>query len=301
MSGLGSLVYALLKIGALLGEPALIRDAQELSGLITPCRILGDENLDVMFGAAGALLALLALDREVSGPDAQESTPLELAVACAARLLSQRTRRVGRLQVWPMGSEKRPVGGFAHGASGIACALIRLFGRTGEPELLAAAREGIAYERTLYVTDGWNWRISWRPGARLGRSWCNGASGVALSRLEILNFEATPEAAREVREALDVTGSPELDDDDLLCCGNMGRVDILLHAACKLGDESLHVAARSLACHVLERAREREGFGLMAASRYSFDPRFFLGLAGIGYTLLRLADPLGLPCVLALA
>jgi lantibiotic modifying enzyme len=31
-----------------------------------------------------------------------------------------------------------------------------------------------------------------------------------------------------------------------------------------------------------------------------FDPRFFLGVTGIGYTLLRLRAPIALPCVLAL-
>jgi type 2 lantibiotic biosynthesis protein LanM len=299
MSGLGSLVYALLKIGILLGEPALIRDAQDLSGLITPGRILEDESLDVMFGAAGALLALLALDREAPGPNAQGSTPLDLAAACGARLLNERAHQTGGFRVWCLGSVQRPLGGFAHGESGIACALLRLFGRTGDPELLAAAREGIAHERTLYTRDGQEWRLSWRPGTRFARSWCNGVPGIALGRLEMLDFESDPEALREIREALEITRSPELDDDDLLCCGNMGRVDVLLQAARKLHDESLDAGARALAGRVLERAEERGGFGLMASTRHLFDPRLFLGVSGIGYALLRLADP-GLPCVLAL-
>jgi lantibiotic modifying enzyme len=300
MSGLGSLIYALLKIGILLGEPALIRDAQDVSLLITPSRILEDENLDVMFGTAGALLALLALDREAPGPNAQGLTPLDLADACAARLLNARTRRVGRLQVWPLGSAQTPLGGFAHGASGITCALLRLFGRTREPELLVAAQDGIAHERTLYVSADCNWRISWKPEARFVRSWCNGAPGIALGRLEVLDFEADSEALGEIQEALEIMSSPELDEDDFLCCGNMGRVDVLLQAACKLRDETLGAAARALACRILERAKERQGFGLMASTRHLFDPRFFLGLTGIGYTLLRLHDPLGLPCVLTL-
>lgn len=298
MSGFGSLIYALLRIGFLIGEPALIRDAQDLSSLLTPNRILADEKLDVMFGCAGALLALLALDREAPGPNPSGSTPLDLAAACAARLLSRRTRRAGGFQVWPLGPEETPLGGFAHGASGIACALLRLFGRTGDRGLLEAVRDGIAHERTLHASGAW--RLSWKPEGRFERSWCNGATGIALARLEGLDLGEHPGVVQEIRDALEITRSSELDEDDFLCCGNMGRVDVLLHAARKLRDETLGAAACALARRVLKRARERQGFGLMASTRHLFDPRFFLGVTGIGYTLLRLHDPSGLPCVLTL-
>jgi lantibiotic modifying enzyme len=299
LSGLGSLVYALTRIGSLLGEPALIRDAQSLSRLIAPGRILMDEHLDVMFGVAGTLLALLALDREAPEPDAREGTPLGSAGLCADRLLDRGKRQPGGLRAWPLGLAERPLGGFAHGGSGIACALLRLFARTGNPEILLAAREGIAYERTLYTRDGRQWRLSWRPETRFVGSWCNGAPGIALSLLEIPDLESDPEILRDTWEALEVTRDRELDEDDLLCCGNLGRVDVLLHAARRLRNASLEAAARALADRILERARARKGFGLMAASRRLFDPRFFLGTAGIGYTLLRIVNP-GLPCVLTL-
>lgn len=300
MSGLGSLMYAFLKIGILLGEPSLICDARNVSLLMTPQRILEDRSLDVMLGSAGALMALLALDREASAPNSQGRTPLELAISCGAHLLSRKTHPAGGLCAWPLGSTQLPLGGFAHGTSGISCALLRLHGRTGESDLLAAAREGIAHERTLYRLQGAASRLSWRPGVRFLRSWCNGLPGIALSRLEILNAKAGLEDLEEIAGALEVTRSAELDDDDLVCCGNMGRVDILLHAERRLSDASLGAAARALALLVLERVRRRGGFGLMAFSPPLFDPRFFLGVAGIGYILLRLNDSVGLPCVLAL-
>jgi lantibiotic modifying enzyme len=60
-------------------------------------------------------------------------------------------------------------------------------------------------------------------------------------------------------------------------------------------------AAVTLAERVIERARREEHFRL-GPSEFEyrvFDPGFFRGLSGIGYTLLRLASPSRLPSVLA--
>ena len=59
--------------------------------------------------------------------------------------------------------------------------------------------------------------------------------------------------------------------------------------------------ARTLISGMLARARRRGHFRLSASgAEYPIvDPGFFSGLSGIGYTLLRLADPRALPSVLA--
>jgi lantibiotic modifying enzyme len=300
MSGLGSLVYALVKIGDLLSEPAVVADAHRLAGLITEERIADDKSLDVMFGAAGALLALLALHDAMPEPLAGGATPLDVAEACARHLLGQRVSSDGKPRAWPTGPDGSPVGGFAHGAAGICCALFRLFRRTGRTELLTAAAEGIEYERTLFVAGRRDWRISWRAEPHFVNSWCNGAPGIALGRLEALDLLTDPQLDEEVGRALEITASPELEEIDLLCCGNMGRVDLLLHAQTKLG-EPMGTAAHSLALRILERAESRGRFTLMASCAHLFDPRLFLGITGIGYTLLRLAAPADVPCVLAMA
>jgi len=302
--GVGAVIYSLVRIGVLLGEPDLVSEAHAFTALLTPERVAADHLLDVVLGAAGALLALLAL-AEVA-PEANETgvTPLELAAACGDHLIGQRVSFEGRPRAWVTIAGHPPLSGFSHGAAGICCALLRLYGRTARPELLAAAEEGLAFERTTYDPVKKNWRDmrvldSTRP--RYLTNWCHGAPGVALGRLGALDVLDTPEIRDELERALETTAALPQTPLDHVCCGNMGRAEVLLCAAGQLAAHRLD-AALELTGGVLDRARQSGHFGwLPPAESYQFDPSFFSGAAGLGYTLLRLAEPDALPCVLLLA
>ena len=293
--GLGAFVYAFVRLGEWLREPALTGEAHDLTRLFTPECIGADDHLDVVNGSAGAVLALLALDAAAPGANDGGCTPLEVASACAAHLLERRTSYQGRPRAWA-GPGTPPLGGFAHGATGIACALLRLFARTGDPVLSFAALEGFAFERSLFDPDAGNW-LDPRTGGLLEQSaWCHGAPGMALGRL----------AARDVHdcgEELDfllraTRAIPDLPLDHL-CCGNLGRAEILLAAHQALGDPALRDEARALADRTTARAQAAGGFALVRPGEApGLRPAFFHGLSGVGYALLRLARPGTLPCIL---
>jgi lantibiotic modifying enzyme len=81
----------------------------------------------------------------------------------------------------------------------------------------------------------------------------------------------------------------------------MGRADILLQACKVLGEDRLRVAAEDTASRVVLRSRERHGrYYWPGSGDRRFALSFFAGAAGVGYTLLRLARPSHLPCVLSL-
>lgn len=269
LTGLGARIYTLTVVGELLGEPDLIHQAEGIAARLDP---EGDDRLDVMSGAAGALLALLALDASVP-----ESLPKERAAACGAHLL-------GRFP-WE-GST-----GFAHGAAGIAYALLRLAARTGDAAAREMAGMAIAIERGLGLPPGQT-------------TWCRGTAGIALARLGTLDVLDGPETREEIRAALDLTRSSALTPMDHLCCGNLGRAEVLLAASEILGDPELAEAAREMAGQVLARGAAKGGLTWLpsgsVAGGSGFDPSFFRGAAGAGYTLLRLASPHVLPCVLRL-
>jgi len=272
LSGLGSLLYSLVWIGELLDEPELTRVAAGLSAGITPERISQDTHQDVALGCAGALLALLALDKVAPGPNNAGFTPLALAESCAQALLSPRTGSTA---------------GFAHGTAGVRYALLRLFARTGRPELLAAARVGLPPPKG--------------PEGPARATWCNGVPGIALSRLGTLDVLDGPEVREEIRTALGATRSFALTPIDHLCCGNMGRVEALLSAHLVLGCEDLRTKAWEIAGEVLDRAGEEGLFGCLPVRGGDLsDPSFFLGDSGVGFTLLRLLAPETLPCPLLL-
>jgi lantibiotic modifying enzyme len=293
--GISSLIYSFIQVGRLLDEPALIGEAHEISSLLTPEAIAGDRHLDVTQGAAGALLVLLALDRVAPGASSRGFAPLELAGLCAFRLLSQRVSYEGRPPAWSSFG-RPPLSGFAHGASGIALALLRLHERTGAAELRTAALAGLAYERTLYSPEAGNWRDLPLPDRGLINAWCYGAPGIALARLRAGLQAEDPE---ETAAALAATGRRALTPADHLCCGNMGRAEILAYAARRLGDPDLLRLALGLAFGVLQR-RQANRSSPAGGETGALDPTFFKGEAGVAFALLHLAEPEALPFPLLL-
>lgn len=285
--GLGALLYSFARIGIWLDEPALLEEAYGLVKLITTERIENDIYLDLMYGSAGAILGLLVLDREAATLWPGETRALEKAVACGEYLLRQRVTALGKLRAWPFRGGY-PRCGLAHGASGISYALALLADRTGREDFQQAAREGLDFERHLYNAEEQNWRPSSDHDGPTLVAWCNGAPGIALSRLRLTK---TSLADGDIEEDLAhaILKTKEIQDShiDFPCCGNMGRVECLVDAARILERADLLARAHDVASRVAERAAFR-GAG---PGNPDYRPSFFRGVAGIGYGFLRLAEP----------
>lgn len=342
MMGLGSYIYGLLTIGKLLGEPELIDEAHAATVLITAEQIERDVAVRVQTGTAGAILVLLALHALRPHANRAGRNPLELALACARHLLANRISFDGRPRAWALSPGKPPLIGFGYGAAGISHALLRLYGATGEPQLLEAASEGLAFVRSFYVSECGNWldpravfearyrprRGSWldwwstgtletlelqdreegsEEPRRFSRSWCHGSAGILLGKIASLDFEDSPKVRAEIQAGLEglcryawghdlVQG-----ESDDLCCGRMGHVETLLFAHSRLGEKRYLDAARREAAEVWRQAQHRGCYNVAAArGTRRFAPMFFQGVAGIGYTFLRLALPGDLPSVAVL-
>ena len=320
IAGIGSVVYALVKVAALLEAPELVRAAALIARTITEERIREDRRFDVMSGSAGALMALLVLDRAGGAEWFPELTAR--AAACGDHLVRRRVETdAGR--AW-QGAFARPLTGFSHGAGGIALALLGLYRVTGEERFLEAATEGIAYEQSLFSERAGNWPDLRDPDTRdptgFMTSWCHGAPGIALARAAGLEVLDTPAVRRDVAVAVETTLRFGRGTIDTVCCGTCGRVEVL-HTVAALtalpagstgsagstgwgpdaSGERLRTAARRLAAGTVARARQAGGYrALPNLPLAATPPGFFMGLAGVGYTLLRLVDP-DLPSVLTLS
>lgn len=295
--GLASYAYALSRVGELLGEDELLADAHRAAALLQPDRIEKDERLDVIAGAAGAILGLLAWRRRGGDGDV-----LNTAIACGEHLLEKRTETKQGPRAWrAFGDSGQFLTGFSHGAGGNAYALLRLFEATGEQRYKEAAEEAIRYERALFSPEQANWPDlreagdDSEPGFMV--AWCHGAPGIGLARLGGLRVLDSPRVREEIDVAMQTTADCPLGGRDNLCCGTMGRTDILLSFARRLKRPQVEDRARRHAAWTVCRARQQGYRILDIEAQDAFVPGMFQGLSGIGYAMLRLADP-KLPSVL---
>ncbi len=297
-AGLGGLIYSFVQVGRLLGEPALVDDAESLASTIGPEMIVSDTSYDVVAGAAGFILALCALHAQTGSTRALEQ--IEAAGRHLMTCAAAQPVGIG----WSCGAEA-PLCGMAHGNAGIALALMRAWQQTGRREFRDAALAALEYERSLRDDRHGNWP-DLRRGQRGGdpefmSGWCHGAPGIGLARVALLAVEDLPGAREDLAVAIASTRGSSLSALHT-CCGMAGIDEILFEIGRRTDDPSLCQQAQQQAMSRIARAA-REGWRTHPSfPRGVSVPGFMQGIAGIGYGLLRMsAANLTLPCVLDLS
>jgi lantibiotic modifying enzyme len=129
-------------------------------------------------------------------------------------------------------------------------------------------------------------------------AWCHGAPGIGLARLAALD-QLGDTARDEIDIALSATTQFGFAMNHSLCHGALGNLELLLTAAQLLGRPGDHDAlerATALVVASIEANGPVTGVPLGVET-----PGFMTGLAGMGYELLRLAEPDNVPSALLLA
>lgn len=299
-AGWGGLLWVLTHLGVLWEDEELLAEAERIAHDEIPPGIPADENSDLIAGASGCLIALLTL-HEVRPSDRL----LASAVQCGERLLA-RARPMERGLGWHLkAAGPTPLAGLSHGVAGIAWPLLRLAAETGDRRFRETAVAALEYERSLYDPEKRNWP-DLREGAALEEAteshyvwaWCHGAPGVGLGRLAGLPYLDDASVREEIEIAVESTIEHGFGKSHCLCHGDLGNLEIVTLAAERLGRPDWARRAGRVAGGILAGIRERGWlFGLPGRAE---PPGMMIGLAGIGYGLLRLAAPEQVPSVLVL-
>ncbi|MEZ4635967.1 MAG: DUF4135 domain-containing protein [Caldilineaceae bacterium] len=267
-------VYALSVAADLLQEPALQRQAESLalSTAETPPQST-PHPWGVLDGVAGDVLALLKLHAQTD--DARW-------LVRAARLGDAILRAA---DTWT--HEDRALGGYSHGAAGIADTLLRLHHATGDDQFLAGAAQAWEFQQRLFSDPPGNWQDRRGPTPVFLRTGCNGAAGSAWPGCRHRGLPPSASADRTRR-----------------CTAHRGPPHHARHssaAAIRPDRRSLQMGllqnrldwierASAQARQMLSRSAESGVFRLYDDLPSNlFNPGFFRNVAGIGYTLLRLA------------
>ncbi|RKH54005.1 type 2 lantipeptide synthetase LanM [Corallococcus sp. AB050B] len=298
-SGRASHVYVLSHLATALGDTALLDEVHAGLGSLE-ARIESDTALDLIAGVAGAGLVLTRLHQQTGSTEA-----LRLARKCGERMLQTASDSEQGGRAWVVPAAGRALTGLAHGAAGFVWALLELATLTGDERYREAARQGLDFERALFVPERGNWKdlrtskdgAPMVPGGFM-TAWCNGAAGGVLARLLSLRHLDDARLRDEVRAGLDTVQREGFGGSHCLCHGDVGNLEVLHLAGEVLGDETWKEAARSRAARVL--AQGQDGGWRCGLPRFTEAPGLMLGLSGIGMGLLRLAAPGFVPSVLAL-
>ncbi|MCI0398534.1 MAG: type 2 lantipeptide synthetase LanM family protein [Chloroflexi bacterium] len=294
-SGWGGVIYALTHLGVLWQQPALLDEAEAIATTLPPL-IAQDQFFDVMAGAAGCLAALLALYRSRPSPQT-----LATAVQCGQRLLDHARPMAQGLGWLGPHNQDKALTGFSHGAAGVAWALLQLAHLSGESRFKAAALEAMAYERHLFSPEAGNWPDlrPLPPGQYPFRTaWCHGAPGIGLARLSALPYLDDAAVRQEIGVAVETTLAGGFGRNHSLCHGDLGNLELLAQAQKKFDRPEWADQLAGLTGAILANIRQagpRCGVPLGLET-----PGLMNGLAGIGYGLLRLAEPESVPSILLL-
>lgn len=269
-SGFGSSIYAYLILGQLLKKEAIFNQCLELAKS-SENRIKKCDRLDFVGGLSGFTTLLLSCYKALKNKQF-----LLLAIKCGDCLLTK------------FKDEKKSQIGFSHGLSGYAHALMQLYIHTKKQHYLSFAKEMMRLERSIYCDSSCVIQKN---------SWCHGLTGIGLSRLSTLPWFDDESARKELQFAVEKT-KESIGDESSLCCGDFGRFEFLLEFAQKEKSFSLEMDVKRLIfCHMNEYIRT-SGENLSLKNGYQCG--FMQGIAGIGYSLLRLTGVCKLPQVLLL-
>ena len=315
-SGWTGLAEAALQIAVLLGEDSLRAPALALLEEAA-CGEIG-RNFDLLAGCAGAIPLLLRARAGHGGHPGPETL-----TAAAMRLGDHLLATAARDDAgWSWGEFGTPgvkqrgnLLGFSHGAGGIGWALLELHHATGEARFREAGEGAFRYERHWFDAAHGNWPDLRDPevaGSAAPASdapafmtaWCHGAAGIGLSRLRAWDLSGSAESRQEAEIAVATTlenlrGGTEMSQtNDSLCHGRGGNCETLIYGAEILGRPGWLRRAEECGLQEIEACAVQRVPWPCGTYGSVEVPGLMLGLAGIGYFYLRLADPAGTPSVL---
>jgi type 2 lantibiotic biosynthesis protein LanM len=288
-------------LGSLWNDASILEEAEAIVDLLPPL-IAKDTAFDFMIGSAGCLASLLTLYRRTHSEKA-----LAAALQCGEHLLKGAQPMQSGV-AWPSPIHSiQPLTGFSHGAAGVAWALMELAAATGQERFHTLALAGLAYEQSLFSDRAGGWPdfrsvvVDGLPDPSqqaFTHFWCHGTAGIGLSRLSMLAHLDGELVEQDIEQAITQTVRHGFGSSHCLCHGDLGNLELLLLAGQRLNKAELVTQTYQMATAILDDA---EAHGWRCGVPMGVEtPGLMTGLAGIGYGLLRLAEPAVIPSVLLL-
>ena len=285
-SGLAAQIWTFTTLNDLGPRDDLLAGALRSAAMLDEIGFDAEPNFDVVDGVAGTIVPLIGL-AEATG----DARWLDLA-ARAARRLEAVALVDGRGARWPTAAFDQPIGGFAHGATGVGWSLMRLAlaGAGDEADRArwrALADAAFAFQDSLYEEALGTWRdLHLKPDSEQGvPTWCHGSVGIGLAAADLYVRTGAARHRRDLRRAVAGTrGRWGL--SHTLCHGDLSLRELLVRAAA-IDPQGCAADTDEPAVQIVSAIEEHRGMvgGLLQAA---FTPGLMIGLAGAVHSLNRM-------------
>lgn len=303
--GLGAIIYLLNHLSRLWNDPKLITEALEIVPLL-PSLIEKDIRFDLIYGSSGCIISLLNLHKFITKSEDLQQIK-NIAIQCGNHLISKiETTPQGK--AWVTTPEKKPPLGMSHGVAGIAWSLLELSDFTKDSSFASTAKEALSYERSFFSPQMGNWPDINRDDTddaknsneKFRITWCHGATGVGIARLlSIKHLSNDKFIEQELSTAIKTVIKGGFGNNHSLCHGDLGNLDFLLQVTENQHGYKIKSQVQNIASIIFNNINKQ---GWLCGTPLSVEsPGLMVGIAGIGYQLLRLASPDIVPSVLCLA
>jgi lantibiotic modifying enzyme len=240
------------------------------------------QQLDTISGSAGIISGLQLL------PDVWRGNERDVIRKHAEHILCM-SHQVGGGLAWRSTHASAPpyLAGLGHGSGGIALALAQAGALLGDDRFTSAAISALSCRHCLDGVEDdavFDYRAA---TSRNKSSWCHGSSGIACAWMATSRFVSSDIVRRRADEALKdsmafLRGIDPPTVDFSLCHGLASILDALCYArdsdfGCSVEDDAFVEGAFTLSTQPWNERDVAHGVGLLT------------GLAGVGYTCLRLA------------
>ncbi len=290
--GEGGVIAALLRAGQVLDDHEWIAVASERANALAQ---LPFDSPDLFNGTAGRLRVHLWVYAQTG-----DAGQLDAAKRCGEALLASATIDAEGDWSWiiPPGYEGMSGDaylGYAHGAAGIADALLDLWQLTHDEGLVEAVRGVASWCSRLAVDVDEGRGVAWP--ARAGDPpaachWCHGATGIGLFMARAGAAGLVPEGLVWAKRAAYSASRATRWASATQCHGLAGNIEFLLEVHELTHDPNLLTEAAELAELMDALRREREGLLMWPSESASVcSPDYMVGYVGVATCLLRLARP----------
>lgn len=289
--GLGSQILTWLTLDGFQPRSDFLARAIKQAQAIERWDFDGERVFDILEGVSGAIVPLLQL-AEVTG----DGRWLDLAAKAGRRLESAAIvdERGAR---WPASVFNEPIGGFAHGATGIGWALTRLgLSAAGSDadrtRWLELGDRAFDFEESLYDVEAGNWIDVRKPESRdFPNTWCHGSVGIGLAACDLYQRTGGVRHLSTLRRAVQAARGG-WGYSHTLCHGDLSLWELLMRASVIAPDLLPSDSMPGIAV-ILSSIEEHGIVGGLA--RDAFTPGLMSGISGSIHQLNRMHPDCAIP------